>query len=196
MPEPNDSKALLRRRQRRLRLDIDAHERERFDRSIREHLRRLIADRGAGSVAAFWPFDGEPDLVPLLRQLADDGIELALPVVAPGRGGGMTFHDWRPGTAMLESGYGIPEPQGTPVRPARELDLIIMPLAAFDRRGNRLGMGAGYYDRYLATGRDSVTPLRTGVAYSLQEAEHIEPDPWDVPLHGVVTEKGWLEFGG
>jgi len=194
MSKPNESKALLRERQRQLRRGIDARQRELLDHSIRRHLRQLIAAREARSVAAFWRFDGEPDLVPLLKQLAADGIELALPVVTPGPGGTMTFHDWRPQTVMLQSAYGILEPQGTKARAAQELDLVIMPLAAYDVRGNRLGMGAGYYDRCLAASRNSATPLRTGVAYSVQEVLHIDSDPWDVPLHGVVTEKGWLEF--
>jgi len=194
MSESKQSKALLRQRQRQLRRGIQARQRERFDRSIRAHVRQLIASRGARSVAAFWAFDGEPDLVPLFAQLTADGIDLALPVVTPGPGGCMTFHRWRPETDMRQSAFGIPEPQGTAAREARELDLVIMPLAAWDLRGNRLGMGAGYYDRCLAASRHSAAPFRVGVAYSSQEVGHIDHDPWDVPLHGVVTENGWLEF--
>lgn len=194
MSESRELKALLRQRQRQLRRALDAQERGRLDESIRAHLRRLIASRGVRTVAAFWPFDGEPDLVPLLRQLTADGIGLALPVVTGGAGGGMAFHEWLPDTVMLKSAYGIPEPQGTAARAARDLDLIVMPLAAYDPGGNRLGMGAGYYDRCLAPVRGAAAPLRAGVAYSLQEVANVAAEAWDVPLHGVVTEKGWLAF--
>jgi len=67
-------------------------------------------------------------------------------------------------------------------------------LVAYDLQGNRLGMGAGYYDRELESLRDSTTPLRIGIAYSLQEVSLLPKDDWDISLHGVVNESGWFTF--
>jgi 5-formyltetrahydrofolate cyclo-ligase len=71
-----------------------------------------------------------------------------------------------------------------------------MPLVGYDMSGNRIGMGAGYYDRHLELLRDSTAPLRVGIAYSLQEIAPIEKNKWDIPLHGVVNEHGWFTFTG
>ena len=72
--------------------------------------------------------------------------------------------------------------------------MLLIPLVAYDQFGNRLGMGAGYYDRHLEPLRDVRTPLRIGIAYSLQELERIKKNDWDIPLHGVINENGWFEF--
>lgn len=72
--------------------------------------------------------------------------------------------------------------------------MLLIPLVAYDRVGNRLGMGAGYYDRHLEPLRDLSSPLRVGIAYSVQALDRITANDWDIPLHGVVTENGWLEF--
>jgi 5-formyltetrahydrofolate cyclo-ligase len=71
-----------------------------------------------------------------------------------------------------------------------------MPLVGYDRFGNRLGMGCGYYDRCLESLRDLAAPLRVGIAYSLQEIDPLDKNTWDIPLHGVVNERGWFTFVG
>ena len=75
-------------------------------------------------------------------------------------------------------------------------DMLLMPLVGYDRFGNRLGMGAGYYDRCLESLSDLATPLRVGIAYSLQEIDPVAKNKWDIPLHGLVNEHGWFTFVG
>ena len=123
-----------------------------------------------------------------------DGCELALPVVSGENDHGMQFHAWRSDTNLLKNRYGIPEPEETAVMSISGFDMLIMPLVGYDRFGNRLGMGTGYYDRHLESLRDSDKPLRVGVAYSLQEIAAIQKNNWDIPLHGVVNEHGWFTF--
>jgi 5-formyltetrahydrofolate cyclo-ligase len=168
--------------------------REAHDAAIRQHLSQLVAAREPRSIAAFWPFNGEPDITPLFEPLMDQGCELALPVVSGGSDHGMQFHAWHMGSELVANRYGIPEPVNTEPVELATVDLLVMPLVAYDRSGNRLGMGGGYYDRHLEPLRESSLPLRVGIAYSLQEVEPLENKSWDIPLHAIVNEHGWFTF--
>ncbi len=97
-------------------------------------------------VSAFHPIREEPDVLALLEALAGEGYATALPAVV-GRNTHLSFRLWRPGEPTLLGGMRIPEPLGS--APAVEPDLLFVPLACFDRRGHRIGYGAGYYDRSL-----------------------------------------------
>jgi 5-formyltetrahydrofolate cyclo-ligase len=108
----------------------------------------------------------------------------------------MNFCSWRQKTNLVKNRYGICEPEKSILLPVSDFDMLIIPLVGYDRFGNRLGMGAGYYDRHLELLRHSNTPLRVGIAYSLQQIDPIEKNSWDIPLHGVVNEHGWFTFVG
>ena len=87
-----------------------------------------------------------------------------------------------------ENQYGIPEPVGTPACAAWQLDLILVPLVAFDDRGNRLGMGGGYYDRLLSGSEHwPRRPRLLGVAHACQRAEALPVEAWDMPLNDVIV---------
>jgi len=189
-----DFKTSLRRDLRNKRLALPGSVRAGYDRDIQQHLLQLIKERTAHSIAAFWPFNGEPDVTPLFEPLQDAGCELALPVVSGGDDHRMQFHAWQRDLELVKNRYGIPEPLGTAIVAVQDLDLLLMPLVAYDRRGNRLGMGGGYYDRHLAILRESPRPLRVGIAYSLQEIDTLDDNSWDIPLHGIVNEHGWYTF--
>lgn len=93
--------------------------------------------------------------------------------------------------------YHIPEPVGRQhFIPAEKLDLVLTPLVAFDRVGNRIGTGGGYYDRTFAFlfNKPEIVPYMLGVAYQLQECNEIQPEPWDIKLNGVLTENGVIGF--
>lgn len=149
-------------------------------------------ERPIREIAAFLAFDGEPDVEPLLRNWHSQGVGIALPVVPSGGPGDMSMHRWTPETDMGRNMLGIREPRVAGERPLEALDVVLIPLVAFDADGNRLGMGAGYYDRFLAGCKGAACPLRLGVAYACQQAKHLPRDAWDVPLDAVVTERGWL----
>jgi 5-formyltetrahydrofolate cyclo-ligase len=168
-----------------------------MDEAIRNHLFNLAAGRSARLVAAFWPFDGEPDLAPLLATFRSRGIRVGLPVIheRPGRPD-MVFREWTRSGGMIDNRYGIPEPQGTVEIRVLEFDLMLLPLVGWDRSGGRLGMGAGYYDRALQPFVDSARPLRVGIGYDCQRVQVLPPEPWDIRLHGMVTENGWLDCTG
>jgi 5-formyltetrahydrofolate cyclo-ligase len=186
---PDDPIALriaLRKEMRRRRRAVAPLSRRLTNRSIVTRLLALPAYRRARALALYWPADGEPDVRALARHAWSQGKRVYLPVV--GRGGAMRFARWLRGGRLRRNRYGIPEPVGT-LRPvaATRLDLLVMPLVAFDERGHRLGMGGGYYDRALAGRRH--LPVLVGAAFSFQEAPAIPAQPWDVPIDFVITER-------
>jgi 5-formyltetrahydrofolate cyclo-ligase len=107
----------------------------------------------------------------------------------------MSFVHWTPGTAQRRNAFGILEPAVTiRATPVTQLDMVVLPVVGFDRRGNRLGMGAGFYDRALRRRLDPARqwrrPRLVGVAFACQELASIPTSTWDVPLDLIVTERG------
>lgn len=107
-----------------------------------------------------------------------------LPVI---RSTSLEFRRYGKGDRLHKNRFGIPEPLACqPTLKAAELDLILVPLVGFDSRGNRLGMGAGFYDRCFRHSR--ARPWRIGVAHELQKVARIPQDPWDKPMQAVLTD--------
>lgn len=178
-------------RKRRRELSIARH--RQWDRRIVRRLADLPAWRAARSVALYLPADGEVDPHALIILAHRLGKAIVLPRLDRKRPFRMDFAVYRPGRALQRNRFGIPEPCGRAVRAPVGIDLVILPLVGFDRRGNRLGMGSGYYDRRLAftRRRTGLRPRLIGLAYDFQSVPTLDAQPWDVPLHGVVTERGW-----
>lgn len=146
----------------------------------------LAAGHGARAVSVFWSIKDELPTHPLCAALDAAGLVVGLPVT--GRiGTPLSFRRWTPGTTMVEGRMDIPEPPADAelVTP----DLLFVPLAAFDRRGHRIGYGAGFYDRTLAALRAEREVAAIGLAYAAQEVLFVPADEHDQPLDMVVTEK-------
>jgi 5-formyltetrahydrofolate cyclo-ligase len=138
-----------------------------------------------GPVSGFWPIRSEVDPRPLMRVFARHGAKLCLPVV---RKSGLVFRAYAFGDALAPGGFGLSEPFETEpeVRPR----LMLAPLAAFDRRGDRIGYGAGHYDRAIARFLGDGQPLTiVGLAFSLQEVERVPAEPHDRRLDWILTER-------
>lgn len=137
-------------------------------------------------VATYRPIGGEVD--PGLFDMAAlaAGSRLALPLVID-RPTPLRFLLVQPGEPLHPGPFGLLNPQAH--WPEVQPDLILTPLVGFDRRGNRLGQGAGHYDRAFAA---HPAAWRVGLAWSVQEVEALHPDPWDVPLHAIATEREWI----
>lgn len=149
--------------------------------------------RRAQRIAFYLANDGEIDPAPLLHLAMRQHKEVYLPVVNP-RTRTMRFRRYFRGDRLHRNLFGIGEPP--PQRPtlvAAQLDLILMPLVAFDRHGNRLGMGGGFYDRAFA-GLNNNGPRRLGLAHHLQEVRALPKADWDVPLHAVATDNAVTLF--
>ena len=164
------------------------------DRAIQANIRRLPEFHGARRVAVFLAFDGEPSLAPLLDAARRRGKRLYAPVLDGMR---MTFRELRSSGALATNFFGILEPELGAAIDARELDLVLTPLVAFDERGVRIGVGRGYYDRCFRFLRGRTRwrrPKLFGVAYELQRVADLRSHAWDVPLYGAVTETGVRRF--
>jgi len=145
-----------------------------------------IAPPNGITVSGYYPIGSEANALPLLRVLAERGYTVALPVV-PRRGEPLVFRRWRATDAMDAGPFGIREPRAD--APSVRPDLILTPLLAFDRRGNRLGYGGGFYDVTIRSLREFQPVLAVGIAYSAQEVELVPHGERDVPLDWVVTER-------
>lgn len=154
--------------------------RERIDRHIETGFPGL--DRGV--VAFCWPYRNEYDARFLAKRLRERGAVTALPVVVAPRTS-LVFREWHPGVKLAKGVYDIPYPaDGPAVHPAT----LLVPMTAFDRAGYRLGYGGGFFDRTLAALPDR--PRVIGIAYELARVPTIHPQPWDIPMDFVVTERG------
>jgi 5-formyltetrahydrofolate cyclo-ligase len=161
---------------------------------LAQHLIHHSVLQNRQHIAAYIAADGEIDPLPLLQQLWMQGKHIYLPVLMPYVRGKLWFAQYRPGDALIPNRFGIPEPQRLQLVAPRNLDLVLAPLVAFDDAGHRIGMGGGFYDRsfaFLHTRRIWRKPLLIGLAYELQRCRSITPGRWDVPLDGVVTERGY-----
>ena len=148
-------------------------------------------------VALYASLPDEIDTAPLITLAMKRGARVYLPRIESHRACRMTFAP--PGPHLRLNRFGIPEPDTTERIAPSALHIIFLPVVGFDSRGNRLGMGAGYYDRALAFRRRRHAwpgPRLIGIAHSCQEVDAIDPTPTDIPLDAVVTERGIHVFRG
>jgi 5-formyltetrahydrofolate cyclo-ligase len=139
----------------------------------------------AAWVSGFSPIGSEINPLPLMHRLAGQGARLALPVVG-GRGHPLVFRAWAFGEPLGKGVWGIREPRAD--APEVQPDILLVPLAAFDRTGHRIGYGAGYYDLTLAGLRAAKPVLAVGLAYAAQEIAAVPATARDVRLDLVLTE--------
>ena len=146
----------------------------------------LARAHGATTVSAYASIGDEIATGPLLAALDDAGFVVGLPITGK-IGTPLTFRRWTPDTKMVPGRMSIPEPP--PKAETVEPDVLFVPLAAYDRRGHRIGYGAGFYDRTLAALRAKKQIVAIGVAFAAQEVLFVPNDAHDEPLDMIVTEK-------
>jgi 5-formyltetrahydrofolate cyclo-ligase len=185
----------LRRELRQRRRDMPAAQRIAAAESLAAQLLALPFLPAAGHVAGYWAMDGEVALHVWQMRLPPPLI-YCLPVLDGAR---LRFAPWRPGGALVTNRFGIPEPEvdSTALLDAQEMALVVLPLVGFDARGQRLGMGGGWYDRSFAFRNERpAPPWLVGAAFAAQEVDAIAAEPWDVALDAVCSEREtWLING-
>jgi 5-formyltetrahydrofolate cyclo-ligase len=142
-------------------------------------------------ISGYSPIRNEIDPMPLMLKLAAQGARLALPVINA-RGKSLTFRAWSPTDRLMMGPLGIPEP--SPAAAELVPDVMLVPLAAFDRAGHRIGYGAGHYDYTFAHLRKAKAVIGIGLAFAIQEIETIPALSHDVALDYVLTEHETLDF--
>jgi 5-formyltetrahydrofolate cyclo-ligase len=144
-------------------------------------------------VSGFVPLKSEINPLPLMQRLAAAGARLALPVVA-GRGRPLIMRSYAFGQELNAGVWGIREPKAD--APEVDPDILIVPLAAFDRKGNRIGYGAGYYDMTINRLRSLKPVTAVGIAYAAQEVPEVPITPRDARLDLVLTEREVIDLRG
>jgi 5-formyltetrahydrofolate cyclo-ligase len=187
---PSDTQA-IRTAMKRRRRALDAKTVQQASLKISAKLWKLPAMRRAKRIAIYMSVAGEIDCQPIIKTAELRKLRIFAPILTRKK---LIFAPLKSTTPMVANRYQVLEPvysRMTCVTP-RDLDVVIVPLVAFDKKGNRLGMGGGFYDRSFAftrLRRKYHRPLLIGVAYDFQRVADLQPQPWDVPLDVVITEK-------
>lgn len=168
---------------RALRDGISPPEQARLSARVRDRVLALEEVRSAGTVLVFYAFGSEVRTEGIIGAVVGRGGRVLLPVVEGHR---LRAAPYRPGDPLRPGSSGISEPPGPDGIPAQEVDVVIAPGLAFDREGNRLGYGRGYFDRFLATVRPDAA--RIGVGFHVQLVDRVPHGPADQPLSLVVTD--------
>ncbi len=151
-----------------------------------------IAVPAGTMIAGYWPIRSEIDPRPLLSALRAKGARLCLPVVLDQET--IAFREYLPDAELVQTGFGTMGPGEE--APLADPAIMLMPLAGFDRRGHRLGYGAGHYDRALARfAVRGLQPLLIGMAFDCQEVEGVPDEPHDIALNQILTESGLRSLG-
>ncbi len=192
MSEEPRAKPLLRASMRARLAEVDAIAARTAGERMVEHVGARAVWREAAIVAMYKAIPGELDADALARRAWSEGKVVLLPAVVDG---GLVFRRWREGDALVRGGLGVREPSlEWPAVPIEEASLVFVPGLAFDRRGGRLGRGAGYYDRALAgLGASAGSTPVVGLGFALQLVDDVPMTPLDVRLDAVVTDEGWID---
>ena len=192
MLPPQDRKT-IRQQKRALRKALSPRQQRLAALNLCNNLSRTPAFQNAKRVSVYLASDGEIDLTPIIHLCWKRNKDLYLPVLHPIKHNTLWFSRFSPRTRLHRNKYKILEPSIKRTHSkAWALDLVLVPLVAFDDQGERMGMGGGYYDRTFAfiqkkTGLKG--PKLIGVAHHIQRADPLPTQSWDVPMQGVVTDQ-------
>ncbi len=197
MQRTSDDKQALRKSLRQQRNDLSSTLQQEKSASIVLHISHSSAYVSAKHIAVYSPVQGEADPLPLaqLRSFAaNNNKQFYLPILQ-GDNESLLFAPFSSESEFSENRFSIPEPvcNKDELITGDALDLVLMPLLGFDKQGNRLGMGGGFYDRtFEFLKKKTRKPLLIGVAYSFQEVASLKAEYWDVPLNYIATESHFI----
>jgi len=178
----------IRNQIRHMRRSLTADQQQRAAEQVAEHAVNFVPIQQAQNIALFLSVDGELNTRPLIAKLWQQKKQVYLPVLHPFCPGQLLFVRYDANTQLQPNRLRIPEPPLTVsnLLPVSELDVVLMPLVAFDRHGHRLGMGGGFYDRTLQNWRQQRL-VAIGLAHECQQVDYLPVAEWDVPLSAMIT---------
>ncbi|PXF64171.1 5-formyltetrahydrofolate cyclo-ligase [Kangiella spongicola] len=147
-------------------------------------------------IAFYLPIGGEVSCMPIIEYALSQGKNCYIPKINTTKARTMDFLPYTGQDSVKKGAYGIYEPVGdaTEAVAPSKLSLVFMPLVAFDSKGNRLGMGGGYYDTFFANLSKKKRPELVGLAYNFQKVPEIPTEKWDLAMDAVVTPNHFLRF--
>lgn len=184
----------LRREARARRRALDPDGRRSAQLAALHHFVRIKRLQPARRIAGYLAAADEFDPAPLMAAAHDRGCQLFVPRLSQVHPAGMGFAPLAP--PLRRNRFGLLEPVAAPCMSLQQMDVVLVPLVAFDARGYRLGMGGGFYDRALAYRRRRQHwrgPLLLGVAFGTQQVVRIPEMPWEVRLDAILTDNGWIK---
>lgn len=192
-PPEASTRSELRKQLRALRKALSPMQQQQASLGLLRQLMKQPLFMRSHHVALYMAADGEIDPAIVAQQLWKMNKTCYLPVLRPDKERQLWFVRFEPDTPLTPNRFGIAEPD--PFKnhrlPANLLDMALLPLVGFDRSGSRLGMGAGFYDYTFAFKQQKTKgkPYLIGLAHACQEVESLATANWDIPLHGIATDK-------
>ena len=180
----------LRQQKREQRRQLSASQQAKHAEQLTERLLDHIAFIDSQRIAAYLANDGEIDPAQIIEHAWNLGKQVYLPVLSAHENS-LLFAPFEKDNPMCRNQFGINEPDCLPEHwlKAKHMDLILLPLVAFDEQGNRMGMGGGFYDRSLANIRQQANSTQLiGLAHEVQKTIQLDVQSWDIPLHAIATE--------
>ena len=174
----------IRLQMREQRAAMDSERQTQAADAVLANLEKIELLQTAETVAGYCSTRGEVNIDEVLSRLFARGATVTVPRVVDDD---LEFVKWLPTAATATGAFGISEPVGSQVLELLLHDAVLAPLVAFDRTGQRLGQGRGFYDRCFGRFGDK-RPTLIGIAHAFQEVERIPAEPWDIPLDAVVTD--------
>ncbi|XOD70117.1 MAG: 5-formyltetrahydrofolate cyclo-ligase [Sodalis sp. (in: enterobacteria)] len=189
----------LRNSIRQRRRSISPQESTQVSLSVANRVMNDTRIRSASTLAIFLSFDGELDTRPLIDSLWRTGKQVYLPVLHPFTHGHLLFMHYSVATSLVLNRFRIREPRLdiTTLLPLTGLDILFIPMVAFDMQGRRLGMGGGFYDRMLKNWQLQTRFYPIGLAHDCQQLADLLPDEvWDIPLPEIITPSNHWRWVG
>lgn len=181
------SRVIIRKKMQDMRLHVPQEQQKKAALCIGQHIHASPLYQQAQHIAFYYPMRGEVNLDWLWKSAQQEEKYIYFPIMQADQT--LQFFLTHDKTVFQKNKCSVLEPiigEESPI-PIDVLELILVPLLAFDQDKNRLGMGAGYYDKTLV---NASNPQCLGIGYDFQRVDHIDAMPWDIPLHWVVTEAG------
>jgi 5-formyltetrahydrofolate cyclo-ligase len=200
MPNLLESKTAIRKKQRTQRQTLSPQERRKRSQALLKNIELRSELLNCHRIGVYWPARGEIDPWPLLQtQVFKLKKQCYLPVLHPLNHHQLLFIKYTSGEPLITNRFGVQEPQLNTHKLITPwaLDLVLVPLLAFDNRGHRLGSGKGFYDRtfaFIKTEQRPLHPRLIGLAYDFQYYEQLPTNEWDIKLSGVAAENHFFHF--